>query len=69
MDCLIGIKKCGCVVCAMVDIDYDDKEEELNEWRENGLSIERVDIEEARSRLTFCKHKGVRKTKIKNRRK
>jgi hypothetical protein len=59
LECLIGIKDCGCVVCAMVDIDYDNKEEELNNWKKEGMKIERVSIEEARSRLTFCKHKNM----------
>jgi hypothetical protein len=53
----IGIKDCGCVVCAMVKEDFDYEEDTLVEWKEKNLKIKVVDLEEARRRLKVCKCK------------
>ena len=54
----IGIKSCGCCIAATV---YDPKymkevAEDLAEFVESGLHIERVKIEDARIRLQQCTH-------------
>lgn len=49
----IGIKGCGCVECVIADF-LDETEERIKEWKEIGLSIKLVDVEEARRRLGKC---------------
>jgi hypothetical protein len=69
MNCYIGIKPCGCVTCAMVELPDDckgegyseDIERTIKEWRKDGMSITLVDVEEARNRLKVCKHKQIQK--------
>lgn len=50
----IGVNPCGCVTAIRVQ-GLDDEEEELAEWKKEGLSIETATLEEARERLTECK--------------
>lgn len=54
----IGIKSCGCCVAATVDDPQHMKEvaEDLAEFVESGLHVERVKIEDARLRLEQCIH-------------
>jgi hypothetical protein len=55
--CYIGVKRCGCVVAAVVD-DPDDAAEvgaDLNRLVRDGYTIERVSLPEARARLKRCR--------------
>ena len=56
--CYIGRKACGCVVCAAVDVPEHRKHTAryLAKWARDGLTIERMPIEEVRKRLMRCPH-------------
>ena len=53
--CYIGIKKCGCVVAAVIDEGNKHTAESVAEFIEDGYTIERVKTEDARNRLMACK--------------
>jgi len=57
-ECYIGIKSCGCVVCAIAK-DTDCVEETLIDWKNRGLTFELITFEEARHRLNMCKCKQL----------
>jgi hypothetical protein len=62
MNCYIGIKFCGCVTCAILDYgDTDEIHNTIIEWKKKGMSVELVDVEEARNRLKACKCQKVLK--------
>ncbi len=56
----IGIKQCGCVVRASCDTEKDKKcvANDIQQYVLDGLTIERVTLDEARKRLKRCKCKG-----------
>jgi hypothetical protein len=61
-DAYVGIRPCGCVVCACVDRPEDKKQtaKTVSTWIQDGLRIERIPVEIARGRLTRCNHKKVK---------
>jgi hypothetical protein len=61
MEAYIGIKSCGCVTCACTDRPEDRKQtaKTIAKWIEQGYTIERMDVEEARKRLKQCKHNSL----------
>ena len=63
--CYIGIKKCGCVVAACVDNPEHKKDiaKNISDWVKDGLTIERISVEDARNRLSCCKCDEVQATK------
>lgn len=55
----MGRETCGCVTCVTVDNPEYKKyvAKDLSDWIRQGLSVERVPIEEARQAITFdCPH-------------
>ena len=61
----IGIKKCGCVVTASCDTELDKNcvAKDVQQYVLDGLTVERVPIDEARKRLKRCKCK-IREDKL-----
>lgn len=59
--CYIGAKKCGCVVAATVDNEANAAfvADDVAEFIRSGYTVSRVPIDEARTRLTGCKHSNV----------
>lgn len=57
----VGRKSCGCIVCAIVDVPNMKKEiaEDLSNWVLDGLTIDRVPVDEVRVAFTAdCTHKN-----------
>jgi hypothetical protein len=55
-DCYVGIKKCGCLVGIVVnDLNEEDLKNILNEFKEDGYTIESMKIKEALKKLKDCK--------------
>lgn len=58
----IGVKDCGC--CVAVAVKGVSREHDMmieDEYEENGYTISIVPLDEARDRLTECKHKEKQK--------
>ena len=55
--CYIGVKECGCVVAACVDNPKHKKDiaKNVGDWVKDGLTIERISVEDTRNRLSYCK--------------
>ena len=56
----IGVKDCGCVVAITVDTPQRPKEVAIDvaEFIENGLHIERLPLDDARTKIKPCIHKS-----------
>lgn len=54
----VGIKDCGCIVAAAVDVKAHSKDvaKSVADFIKDGLKVERVTVEEAREKLRRCKH-------------
>ena len=54
--CYVGIKECGCVVAAVVDVPEHRKEtaKAVQEWIRDGLQIERQTVTWVREHFTKC---------------
>jgi hypothetical protein len=57
--CYVGIKPCGCVTCATVDSPEHGKDvaKDVSRYIKDGLKVERIPVEEARTRLKRCECK------------
>lgn len=59
--CYVGVEPCGCRVAVIVDQPHNKTKvaKEIASWIKDGLTVERVNVSDARRLVRRCLHQDV----------